>query len=327
LYWIDEAHHDAFIAGVKKDLSMDAPLYSGAVIEIICPRAPLWRRYPLGSYILAVAAVFGALSAIQDYFGVLFDAPGVEISYSSAGRLDVIENAQISVPLQVTSDVRLAKTQVKFGTVTLRQTSGASAGLAQAPEVNPQVIPSLGPGQEQPITIIGKAPKLATSKELATYELSFAARADAGRFRFAQNISVAPRTIWVWPLNPYTSLQNAARHPPTVCEMDGHIYTSAPAPPGTAIKLEVIMTNRGSSQGPDMVVSPPPGVDQPVTVVPFGSKGLEKAEFRIPAVGNFQTYSYGVFLEFHRQVTDGECKDWFKNVDVSADWGKIDVER
>jgi hypothetical protein len=331
-YWIDEDHYKASgdILRNKLKLSLPSPPYSGKVIEVKCPRGSLWKRYPIGTTILTIAAVFGALSAIRDYFGVLFAAPQVELSYSALGKLDVIENTQISVPLTAVSEVRFAPTQISIDSVALQPTNeGQSVSLG----ADPQVLPSLVPGQSQSIKIEGTAPKVTDPQRSGNYgspkiyDLSVKATANAGIFRFARHTPVAALTVWVWPLTPKTAIVSMPNRTSNACEMDGNVYISEPGPSGTTAKVEVVLTNRTREPVPTMIVSPPPGVDSPSVLTPSGSNRMQKAEFRIPAPGRFQTYPYKVFLEFPKKVTDHDCQEWLRNTDVSADWAKIDVER
>ena len=299
---------------------------SGVIIDVLHPREPVWRRYPVGSYVLAIAALFGALTAIRDYFGVLFAEPSVGFSYLSPGRLDVVEGAPISVSLAAVSEIRLGQSQAKIESAVMQPEPGVVGAQTLVLEANPQVLSGLAPGQTQTISIDGTAPTLVELRRPAIYKISVEATVRAGIFRFPSHKSVVTRTVWVWPPSPRTFLRQGSKKPSGTCEYDGNIYTSGSAPQGTMVKVEILLTSQ-QPRGvlPRMIVSPPPGVDLSPG---FGVlKTIRKSEFKSPAISGFQSLPYQVYLEFDNQTAENECHNWLSNLDASADWTKSDIQR
>src|ERR1019366_9402000 len=106
-YWRSFTDWDTRGPELKTNLRLPDAIWSGPVMEVRKPVDNLFKRHSLVASILAIAALFGALSAIRDYFSVLFTVPSVGLSYpdSESKEVDFIAGQPIAVQLKMLSEV------------------------------------------------------------------------------------------------------------------------------------------------------------------------------------------------------------------------------
>ncbi len=153
-YWRDREYFDASTDSVQQQLSLNVPETTGYVTDVRRPTENLWKRLKLGTMLLSLAAIFGALSALQDYFGRIFASPEVVLAQADTGKLEVVEGLPFGVTFNVVSEVRSAPSKVALSATIQSQTGTVVSNLAVAPSV----IANLGAGQSAAIKITGIAP-------------------------------------------------------------------------------------------------------------------------------------------------------------------------
>src|ERR1700680_1189181 len=70
VYWRDEDHFRAHGGRLNDKLVLGAPDSAGPVIDVRQQRESFLKRHSLAAEVIGIAALFGALSGIRDYYSV-----------------------------------------------------------------------------------------------------------------------------------------------------------------------------------------------------------------------------------------------------------------
>ena len=310
-YWSDELHFKAGVAMFCADLGLGDPEFTGAAIDVKRSPDRFWKRYKIGTWILAVAAFFGALSALRDYYQVMFAVPEVELSHSDVKRIDVIEGDQIAASVSALSEVRFATTTVKFDSALLQPRSG---GAAVKLRIAPPMLANLSTGKQEPATAYGPAPQLANNGEAPdVYDLTVTGTARAGMFRNPRHhVQTEKRELWVWPRKAKFGskkiwLENR------VCSLRETLYNPVARPDG--VSALITLTSRSAEVIDMYVAAPGTNVPQPVKKE-SGGMTTRTSEFKTPALGNFSQYFIKVSLQPLKSATP-DCDRFFQGINIT----------
>src|SRR5277367_4015507 len=155
LRWRSEAHYKANEPLVRKVLGLTAPEATGPVVEEVAPREPPWKRHPItaGKAVIAVAALFGALSAFRDYFAELFFSPDVAVNVADSSAVGYHTGAELSIPLIVRNQALLGQAHVRVLTAELTPVSGHGTPITlRSTKIE---IPQLTVGQAEELRVLG----------------------------------------------------------------------------------------------------------------------------------------------------------------------------
>ena len=309
-YWKDEAFFRAYAVPFRAALGLSDPEIEGPAVDLKRQRRGFWRRYSMTAWILTFAAVLGALSAMRDYFSVLFAIPKVEISYASQGPLHAVADLPMTIPLTVLSEVRFATMKITFGEPQI-QASGKTQRQRLGLEIPP--VPALGAGQSTRIAAEGTAPAHGDTQEAPdVYDLFIDATAEAGIWWFSLPVEMRKKELWVWhnrvanaPLAVSSALGND-------CVLDGAVYIPRAYPQGLAGEVRLVSR---PDEITGMQVAAPGGVDYTPSP-PESTRTAWKMKFRTPPSEAFRKYSYRVLVSA-RAATMIDCQRWAKNTQAS----------
>lgn len=309
LYWSDETHLRLYLDALAQDLNIkEKPQAVGPVIELR-PRSSWWKRYSLAGKIVAVAALFGAFSAIQSYIAVWVSVPRASISYSETGRLDAVEGGYIVVPVAVTSEVRFAPLQVTFDPPKIQSRSGNALQTLKVDAAS--LPPNLNPGQSIQVKIYGTAPKLDSGQTSPVdYDISVSAIVKAGILRSSNHADAGKRELRVWPATLRKRAIAFSKRYRNTCQFEDTLYLSRPY--------------RAGLQGEIVAAGSPGEVSDLNTTAPDNStthdarQTVVKVTFKTPPFGTaFQEYNYQVFLDLSAPPSDETCLAWARKLDTS----------
>jgi hypothetical protein len=310
--WKGEGHFRACEARFRGDLGLKSS-WAGTVIDVQKPTDSFWKRQSLTTKILTIAALFGALSVIRDYYFVLFGVPYVGLSYSEDKKAEeVIEGGPISVPLTALSEIRFAPTKVIFDSVWLQP---KSHGAEQKLRFDNVVFANLAPGQSASLKILGVAPEHSKTQQTPDiYEIHVAAMAKAGILWPRRSVSPPRRELRVWATKLGNSPLRLSRVVgSTVCVLDGTIFPSRTYPRGVA--AEIVYPG-----APSEIASMYSSIkDSKFVDVGTGPTRVMKGEFNTPALSQFEEFHYQVYLYLSKPVASRQCQNWPDGFQVTVE--------
>jgi hypothetical protein len=309
-YWRDQDHCNVYAAALKQKLALPDSLVNGAAVNVRRPRGSWWKRYSMNAIILGMAALFGAFSAIRDYFSVIFEAPDAVLSYTDNGRLNLVADTQFSVPISAQSEVRFTPMKIRYLSASLRPKSKDAAIDLQ---MQSSVVSSLSPGQTHVNRIDGTAPKHSPDQGAPdVYDLVVTADASAGMLGGHKPLT-SHREVWVYSVDPIRS------HPDKIdilggrsCQLGGTFFS--PRDYRQGLVLEIVLVTQPSEIN-QMIVNAP-GVPVEKLLPAVNASTLQTFKFATPALNKFQAYSYQVYIEAPK-VDQQNCEDWAKRLDIT----------
>jgi hypothetical protein len=311
-YWRDESSYRAYEGALRRRLGVAAPLWDGFAVDVRAPKSPWWKPTSVRTLLLAIAATFGALSGIRDYFAVLIAAPDVLIANAESGRLNAVEGEQVVAPITVVSSIRYTPARIQFETPFIE---AAESRKRTALQMEVPVVPSLAAGQSLQLRVIGTTPPHSPGKASPdVYDISVKARANAGLlgWMWTRTLELQSRKLWVWPNRlgiPPPAVSAAAGK---TCELTGTVYAPRAYPQG--LRGEVVMTSEprqvlalGVSAAGVTEVTPEQDTSHTVTTL----------SFRTAAIDRFQVYPYVLTVALSGPVTKSTCENWAGRVQVA----------
>jgi len=312
-YWRDEAHFRAHSPAFLSRVALNGQSGGGFVVDLKQQGVPLWKfweRFSLKDWVLGIFAVAGAIIGIRDYLAVLVAVPDVAISYPDSGRLDVVEGAQITVPVTVWSRVRLASAKVSFSLASLQLGAISKQLNAEA-----GVLPNLASGQSVSVKITGAAPGHSKMQESPdVYTLSLKATAQAGVLWPSAQIHAPSREVWVWRAAPSAPHPTVLQAVGQVCESKGLVYVSKPSVRG--LDAEFVL-NSPLDVITEMSVTAAANSSQRVSRADTSTTTTRKIAFHTPPFDQFQEYHYNLILYSSKPVTRSDCETWARALEVN----------
>lgn len=311
-YWRTESAFRAYEAAFSRNLALQTPESSGFAVDIRQPKVVWWKPKSLSAIVLAVAATFGGLSALRDYFAALFALPEVTLSYSDANRIDSVEGEQVSAKLTAVSGVRFVPESVLFDTVRVQTPTGQAIQM----QMEPPALPNLIAGQPQVMIMTGTAPAHSGKQgEPDVYQLNVFAKARAGMITGlfgGQRSSVPGKAIWIWSNKPGLQQLKLGRHAGGSCEFLGELYSPRAY---ATLNLEV-----KSESNPGEVVSLNATTEGGMSSTPEASanRTVFIAAVELHSLEKFRLYPYRVFLDLAKQVDTGSCELWKNKLRITA---------
>ncbi len=303
-YWVDELHFRAHGDTLQSQLSIAGPFLTGPAVDLR-PSKAWWKRYPVGTTILAIAALLGALSGILYTVLLFVSSPDVVISYFEPGILNTLENRPLVIPVSVTSEIRFSPVKVALLRPSLRSHSPEATELLNIDPATFEAatIPNLGPGQSVPIKIYAIAPQLPTGQvSPKSYTLAVEATAKAGIFRFSKLAKTGDRELRVWTatLKPVITRVNSLAS--NTCQVDATLYLPKQYPQG--LQSEITVTG-SPVQITDLNIAPTKDHKTDID----DKRTTAKITFSTPPLEQFQEYHYTVYLELSEATTEALCRD------------------
>lgn len=302
IYWKSEERQKAHLAAVQQVLKISDSMVVGPVVQIVLPRQVAFLRDPSrwGQALLTLAALFGALTAVRDYFADLFIKPDVFV-YPTAATDDIRAGASIDLPLSLRNQAQLGQVHIDLQQAELQPVLGTLPVVRL--KLDFTAIPQLGSGQSLDMHARGTAPSLPLNLHSPqTYRLTFEASAKEGWFRARQQVVASPRLFQLWPERSFETINHlmganalqtdlavyAGRDFPT--GLQGEFIVQSPIQPG---KGDILITQGGQALGPPLTVSQ-------------GGVYTSKLEFRTEPLQRFQRVLVPISIGFERQLTPAE---------------------
>ena len=312
-YWRDEPSYGAYEASFRAALALSPPNESGVVTNIKCEKNVWWKPKSLSTAVLALAATFGALTAIRDYFAVLFAIPDVTLTYADAGHVDAVEGDQVAIPLTALSGVRFAQETVRFDAPALQPNPDMPKPWA----FDAATIPALSAAQPQKVTVTGTAPPHAGKDGVPDiYRMNLSSSANAGILTglFLKGSAAAPeREVWIWSSKPELSHLKVRRAEGTSCEFLGSLHSPRMYPQGLSIEIVVVTTPGEVSS---LNASAQGGASSPQQISSDGTAFV--VGLRWTALEKFRTYPYRIFLEGAKPTDRPSCEQWIDKMRVAV---------
>jgi hypothetical protein len=312
-YWRDEPSYRASEIRLCAALMLPPPEQSGIVTSIKSEKDVWWKPKSLSAAVLAVAATFGGISAIREYFAVLFAFPDVTLAYVDAGHVDAVEGDQVAIPVTAISGVRFAPETVRFEAPELQPNGPAVRNWTY----DAAIIPTLSAAQPQKVTVIGTAPPHSGRQggEPDIYHLHVSSTAKAGIITgiFPGRASASDKEIRIWSSKPGHSRLKHGLMQGTLCEFIGEVESSRPYPQGLSVEITLV-AGRGEVNA--LNVSAEGGVSEPQQISDDATAFI--GGVRWPALEKFSTHPYRIFVTSARPATQASCEQWVDKMRIGV---------
>lgn len=285
-YWRSQGLAEANWRRFQQQAGITARALAGAVTDVRAARPSFWRRLKFGTWILSLAALFGALSALRDYLGAIIESPAPGLTNVASAPLHVEAGHDFETSVRVLSRHRSARMSVDTATVWLQPDD--AHGLRTPLRVSLNGVPALAPGQAETITVSGTAPPADRTPGPDIYDVRGTFDVTAG-LRGPVSVPLPTRRLVVWP--SLSSTPPAALGACTAeCVFSGKIHTGRPYPSGLMAEL-VLLDGQTRLSQVELV-----GASFSAEPADSGTE-LSKIRWRIGALEAFRTYEYQVYVE------------------------------
>jgi hypothetical protein len=312
-YWRDEQSYRAYEGPFRAALALPAPRQFGVVTGIKREKDVWWKPKSLSAAVLAVAATFGGLTAIRDYFAVLFALSDVTLTYGDASHVDAVEGDQVAIPVTALSGVRFTQETVLFDAPVLQPNPGNTKPWT----FDATTIPSLSAAQPQKVTVMGTAPPHSGKQggpDIYHLNLSSSAKAGVLTGVVLKGRATAPdKELWIWSTKPGLSRPKTGRTYGTSCEFLGDLDSPRAYAQGLSIEV-VVVARRGEVSA--LNVSAQGGISAAEEISSDGTAFVAGVHW--PALEKFRTYSYRIFLEGAKPADRSLCEQWIDKMRVAV---------
>lgn len=215
--------------GERLRMALQAPavLSHGFVARFAMPFKPFWRRMRVHTIVLSVAAFFGALQALGNYFDWIFAAPSLSMKWNES-RVHLTEGSEFIETMDLVNDLPIAHRNVEL-TGTLSAADSAASPAVQL-GVLPASVAHIGGSTRHEITISGVAPRHGKYEMVINVSARGGWVRDTGNFPFTQPVTV-------WPKNPIGMLRVGSVQDQTAL-LRGDLIIGPAAPNGLDCELE-----------------------------------------------------------------------------------------
>lgn len=176
-YWKDRASLDAYGARLEAALSFPNREYEGPITDTRSPKQRFsWPS--VAKTIVGAAALFGAFSAIQDYYAKILRPADIGITFADSAPVNSLASGPLKVAYTVINEDRFASAEIWSEKAQVTKTD------RNAPDIEltgPPVITSrLDPGSPIASAVSGQAPPLSGHGPPEKYQVRIAVLAQEG---------------------------------------------------------------------------------------------------------------------------------------------------
>jgi hypothetical protein len=275
---------EAYIASCRpfaRALGAGAPTTQGFVQALSLRRKPFWKRVSLYQVTLHAVALLGALSALQNYYAQLFEAPNVVVEAGGPEGLDFIAGQPLEVPVTFLNRSRNLPVEVRAITSTL---VSLGHGEAKAVSLPAPVLPA--PIQDK-VTVTLRSP----GAHSGLYNLRLIALTRSGYLRGSRESPPVVVPLRIWSREPETSLSRVE-----ISKGQPWLYGTAGVSSDAVLFCQLrIFREPGIRIGPlDF-----PGVEQwpDPTPVASGENSVATQSWVTPPLRHFSPQSFRLALE------------------------------
>jgi hypothetical protein len=224
-YWSTRDHFLRDGERFGKEIYATATSVEGFISGFTINPESFWKRMPWYTFVLGIAAFFGALQAIGNHYDWIFSAPSLALK-SEKARIQIVEGTEFHEVASLISHAPVAQREIVLSALLI------SKIVPEVPlRVEPDQMTHIPAGESQEITINGKAPAA------GDYEFAVSAKARAGLLRFAKTFEFR-RPVTVWPKLP-TGKLSVRSVQGEMGLLSGSIAVGPVAPNGLDCELEI----------------------------------------------------------------------------------------
>jgi hypothetical protein len=223
----------AFLAGLGGTSTV---LQQGYVAEVEPRRTGFWSGKTLGTKLMSLVALLGALSALYTYAGTIFEPASVGVVHTTPDLLNLLAGDPIRSEIRVVARTRSSSVVIDAIPVALVPQPG-DASLFKA---DYQMLPSLPPGQSQELAVFGPSPPMRPgSSEPERYDLQATVVARGGLLSFQRKFPVPPRQVQIWQELQGTEQPKPSPKCQAQCLFTGQIYAGRSYPNGVRVQATI----------------------------------------------------------------------------------------
>jgi hypothetical protein len=191
-YWLSRDHWAAQDEKLQRSLAVTATVVEGFACDLATRSKPLWRRLHLQTWVLAFAALLGALDAIGNHYEWLFSSPFVILTLKESPDSEPVAGRDFSARVLISNQTRVEQRDLDFSAVLKPRDSRQQPTPLVA---TPAKASALSPGSAAEVELTGVAP------QAGRYVLQLTATGKAG---ILAGVGAFPleRPVHVWPLSP-----------------------------------------------------------------------------------------------------------------------------
>ncbi len=237
-YWRNESGYRADGAEFGRLLECGLKEFAGVVVDLKKhPKKRLgWLMIKNG--LIAAAALFGALSVIQDYYARLLRPADVAVQFADSAPIDVLDRSPFTLQFNVINEDRYApaKVWVTSAEAISRERPDSPIRLKAAEIISSR----LDPGSTISGIMSGQTPILTTKKPgPADYSLSVAILAKEGLFWPKSKFQAPERVLRIWPRLSWNS-PTVEHFGNKLCTLKGIIFSGRAYPHGVMGQMSAV---------------------------------------------------------------------------------------
>ncbi len=317
-HWEDESHFHAHTHSLQVDLALPQPDLAGFVTRVQTQKERFWQKYSWREWIVGVAAIFAAFSALHGYFANAFDRPDVDLVFVESSPINVVASTPFNSQMTIVNNSAYTPTRVEVTKAFALPTSGGNSVSLHPSLVKLPLIPA---GQSAPLQVDGLAPET-TQKHGPpdTYNLEITVSARTGFFWGTTAAkSLRPRELRVW----FSEIGWGKLRPAAAPDAD--------QPVDFLRATMFIYPGRGYLGGASgyVLVSSAPDENVAVQVIgekteelppsPPGDSVTHKVNFHTGPLEKFQPYPLVVTLESKKKITRQRWNELLQQVEIYAE--------
>jgi hypothetical protein len=223
----------AFLAGLGGTSTV---LQQGYVAEVAPRRGGFWSRTTLGTKLVSLVAILGALSALYTYAGTIFEPASVGVVHATPDLLNLLAGDEIRSQIRVVARTRASSVVIDTIPVALVP----QAGDASPFKADYQMLPALAPGQSQELAVSGPSPaKRPGSTEPERYDLQATVVARGGLLSWQRRFPSPPRQVRIWQELQWTEAPAPSSKCQAQCLFTGQIYAGRNYPNGVRVQVSI----------------------------------------------------------------------------------------
>lgn len=211
-------------------------MHQGYVADVEPRRTRFWSRKTLGTKLLSLVAILGALSALNTYAATIFESASVGVVHTAPDPLNVLAGQEIRSQIRVVARTRASSVVIDAIPVVLVPKTGEAIIF----KADDQMLPSLPPGQSQELAVFGTAPPLRPgSTEPERYDLAATVEARGGLLSFQRKFRAPLRPVKIWQELQWTQQPVPSAKCQAQCLFTGQIYAGRTYANGVHVQVTV----------------------------------------------------------------------------------------
>lgn len=312
---------DSLLVGeplLRAELQLTTACSVSSVAQVATTKTPWWKRYSLslGKVVLGIAALFGALSAIRDYFGDFFAPPTVSAYAQETAPVDYKEGSRIVIPIKILNQGRFGRATVTLNEAKLRSQGDTPGSIPL--QLDTHNAPQLQPGQTVEAHVLGTAPVLQQRDGPQDFELDVPMTASGGYLVADRSVAFQKRTFKIWPDLAWHVSFDPVPSNKAVAYVSLSIYSGRAFSAGTTGFLLIDLP-----EAPERVELVCCNATQTKLTYGSGANVRCKLEFKTGPLPAFQASLQKIAIAFRRDLSSVEWERVSNSVQARVEGGEI----